>query len=83
MADDELILAIVIPKLGPSQRGLWVKLGNRRSQAISVLHAGIVIDLDAEVVTGARMAFGSLAATVVSAEDLASDAGRARAQRRS
>ncbi|MFA9563457.1 MAG: FAD binding domain-containing protein [Acidimicrobiales bacterium] len=65
-ASDELITAIRVPKLGPSQRGIWVKLGLRRAQAISVVHAGLVVELDdEEVVTGARLALGSVAATVV------------------
>jgi carbon-monoxide dehydrogenase medium subunit len=71
-ATDELITAIRVPKLGPGQRGIWVKLGLRRAQAISVVHAGLVVDLDEEgIVTGARLALGSVAATVVMAPVLA------------
>lgn len=64
---DELITAIRVPKLRPGRRGIWVKLGLRRAQAISVVHAGLVVDLDHDgVVTGARLALGSVAATVIS-----------------
>jgi xanthine dehydrogenase iron-sulfur cluster and FAD-binding subunit A len=63
---DELITALHVPKLRPGQRGIWVKLGLRRAQAISVVHAAMVVDLDADgVVTGARLALGSVAATVI------------------
>ena len=63
---DELITSIRVPKLRLGQRGIWVKLGLRRAQAISVVHAGMVVDLDRDgVVTGARLALGSVAATVV------------------
>lgn len=66
----ELITAVVVPKLGSNERGLWVKLGLRRAQAISVVHAGLVVgvdDLEASTptVTSARLAIGSVAATVV------------------
>ena len=64
LADDELIVRIDVPILGDDQRGIWVKLGNRRAQAISVIHAGFVLTGDGEIVTEARLAFGSVAATV-------------------
>ena len=61
----ELITAIHIPKLTGSARGLWVKLGLRKAQAISVVHGGIVVDLDGDTVVDARLALGSVAPTVV------------------
>ncbi len=70
----ELITAIVVPKLASNERAIWVKLGLRRAQAISVVHAGIVVSFadDPEVgspteftVTDARLAMGSVAPTVV------------------
>jgi xanthine dehydrogenase iron-sulfur cluster and FAD-binding subunit A len=65
-APDELITAIRVPKLRAGQRGIWAKLGLRRAQAISVVHAGMVVDLDSDgLVTGARLALGSVAATVI------------------
>ena len=62
----QLISAILVPKLGQRERGLWVKLGLRKAQAISVVHAGIVLGLDAGgVVESAALALGSVAPTVV------------------
>lgn len=70
----ELITAIRVPALQPYQRGIWVKLGLRRAQAISVVHAGIVLDFARTIseepaaqveVTGARLSLGSVAPTVV------------------
>jgi xanthine dehydrogenase iron-sulfur cluster and FAD-binding subunit A len=61
----ELITAILVPKLAANERGIWVKLGLRRAQAISVVHAGIVVGFDDEVVKSARLALGSVAPTVV------------------
>ena len=63
---DELLRAIRIPPLSDHQRGLFLKLGLRRAQAISVVDAAVVIQLDrAEIVSDARIALGSVAATIV------------------
>lgn len=62
---DELVTSISIPKMKPSERGMFVKLGLRRAQAISVIHFAIVADFDGEVIESARVAFGCLAPTVV------------------
>lgn len=61
----ELITAIRVPKLSTHQRGIWVKLGLRKAQAISVVHAALVLELEGEVVVAARLAVGSVAPTVV------------------
>ena len=71
-APDELITAVRVPKLRPGQRGIWVKLGLRRAQAISVVNAGLVVELDDDgVVTDARLALGSVAPTVILTPTLA------------
>jgi xanthine dehydrogenase iron-sulfur cluster and FAD-binding subunit A len=65
----ELITAIIVPKLGELRRGVFVKLGNRRAQAISVVHVAMVVGSDSEgAVTEARIALGSVAPTVVLAD---------------
>ena len=61
----ELIAAIDVPKLGPDRRGLWFKVGLRKNQAISVVHGGLVLGLEGDLVTSARVALGSVAPTVV------------------
>lgn len=65
MAPDEMVTAIVIDQLGDHDRGVWIKLGNRRAQAISVVHLAARVRLDGRTVTDARLALGSVAATVV------------------
>ncbi|MDW3221205.1 MAG: FAD binding domain-containing protein [Acidimicrobiales bacterium] len=61
----ELITAIHVPKLTADQTGIWVKLGLRKAQAISVVHAAMVVTRDGGTVTQARLALGSVAPTVV------------------
>lgn len=62
---DELITAIRVPKLRAGQRAIWVKVGLRRAQAISVVHAAMVVALRDERVVEARLALGSVAPTVI------------------
>ena len=61
----ELLTDIVVPPLDPDQRGIFVKLGLRRAQAISVVHLTAVVRLTDGLVTDAALALGSVAPTVV------------------
>lgn len=64
---DELLREIRIPALTANQRGLFLKLGLRRAQAISVIDAAFVLTFDDEQVTDARITLGCLAPTIVRA----------------
>src|SRR6266849_2257258 len=64
---DELIREIRIPVMQTNQRGLFLRLGLRRAQAISVIDFAIVLTFDDAVVTDARITLGSLAPTIVHA----------------
>lgn len=69
---DELIREIRFPALGDDARGIWQRLGLRRAQAISVIHAGCVLwfggDAPGEIVR-ARVTLGCVAPTIVRASD--------------
>lgn len=64
---DELIIQIRIARMKPTQRGLFLKLGLRRAQAISVISVALVLDFDGELVSDAQITLGSLAPTIVHA----------------
>jgi xanthine dehydrogenase iron-sulfur cluster and FAD-binding subunit A len=64
----ELVTGIEVPALSETKRGVWAKLGQRRAQAISIVHVGVVLGFDGDVVTSASIALGSVAATIVSAD---------------
>jgi carbon-monoxide dehydrogenase medium subunit len=64
----ELVTAIEIPILGDA-RGMFVKLGQRRAQAISIVHLAVVLGVDDGTVTRADLALGSVAPTVVAATE--------------
>jgi carbon-monoxide dehydrogenase medium subunit len=65
LAPDELITAIRVPKMTADARGIWVKVGLRRAQAISVVHAAMVVEIIDGRVAEARLALGSVAPTVI------------------
>jgi xanthine dehydrogenase iron-sulfur cluster and FAD-binding subunit A len=67
MAPNELLREIRIPMLRENQRGIFLKLGLRRAQAISVINATCVLTLDGETITDARIALGSVAPTIIRA----------------
>ncbi|NTU79213.1 MAG: 2Fe-2S iron-sulfur cluster binding domain-containing protein [Chloroflexales bacterium] len=75
MAPGELLREIRVPALGPGQRGIFLKLGLRRAQAIAVVNVAAVLTFDggrlaaegAPVVREARIALGSVAPTIVRA----------------
>ena len=64
---DELLREIRVPRMAPDQRGLFLKLGLRRAQAISVINVALVLACDGDRVRAARIALGAVAPTVVRA----------------
>lgn len=68
LAPEEMVTAITFPGLTTRQTGVFVKLGLRMAQAISVVHMALVIERDDdEVVRSARIALGSVAPVIVRA----------------
>ncbi len=68
---NELVREIRLPALRPNQRGLFLKLGLRRAQAISVIDLAIVVRFDGESVAAAADR-----ARLRGADDRARDRGR-------
>ena len=67
---NELLSRIRIPALTVRQHGLYLKLGLRRAQAISVINAAFVLTFNGETIEDARIALGCLAPTVVHARSV-------------
>jgi len=69
MEPDELLVEIVLAPLPATARGMFVKLGLRRAQAISVVHLAVVLDFaaDGRSVSDARITLGSVAPTIINA----------------
>jgi xanthine dehydrogenase iron-sulfur cluster and FAD-binding subunit A len=64
---DEVVREVRFAALRPEERGIFLKLGLRRAQAISVINLALVIRFDGDRVAEGRIALGSLAPTVVRA----------------
>ena len=66
LAQSELVRSIRIPRWNPQTVGTWFKIGNRTAQAISVVHAGIVLEFDeaTSLITKADVAIGSVSETI-------------------
>ncbi len=69
---DELVTKVSFDALGGTRRGIFVKLGLRKAQAISVVHAAAVVtDADDGTVADLVVALGSVGPTI----ELVPDAG--------
>ena len=65
LAPGELVHSISVRKLGAARRGIFLKLGLRKAQAISMISVAVVVEFDGTRVTDARIALGCVAPTIV------------------
>ena len=73
---DEIVTAVAFDALDSAdrpndRRGVFVKLGLRRAQAISVVHAAVVVELDGGRVADLVVALGSVAPTIITVPEAA------------
>ncbi len=73
LAADEMVTEVVIPLLPPTARGVFIKLGLRRAQAISLVNVAAIVEVDGRTIDGApraaraRLALGAVAPTILRA----------------
>jgi len=65
MEPNEILTAVTFAALTGSWSGMFAKVGLRSAQAISVVHAAIVLERENSRVITARIALGSVAPTIV------------------
>jgi xanthine dehydrogenase iron-sulfur cluster and FAD-binding subunit A len=67
LGPDEMITGLRVRALHDNEQGLFVKVGLRKAQAISVVHVALVLEWDGPLIRSARIALGSVAPTIVMA----------------
>lgn len=66
---DEMLVDITFPAMRNDQKGMFVKLGLRRAQAISVVNAAVILNLNGEQVSEVAITLGSVAPTIIRADE--------------
>ncbi|MGH2508480.1 MAG: FAD binding domain-containing protein [Ktedonobacteraceae bacterium] len=64
---DELVREIRVPTLAANQQGIFLKLGLRQAQAISVINVALVLTFAGAFISQASITLGCLAPTVIHA----------------
>ena len=67
MRPDEMLTAITFPALAQNERGIFLKLGLRRAQAIAVINVAVILGFEDNIVTEATITLGSVAPTIIRA----------------
>jgi xanthine dehydrogenase iron-sulfur cluster and FAD-binding subunit A len=66
---DEMLVDIAFPAVATNQRGIFLKLGLRRAQAISLVNTALVLSFDSSRVKTAHITLGAIAPTIIHAID--------------
>lgn len=69
MQPDEMLVEIRFQKMSPKDRGTFIKLGLRRTQAISVVSAAVVLEFEDMEISNAWIALGAVAPTIITCGD--------------
>ncbi len=67
LAPDEMLTDITFPALGPRQHGIFLKLGLRRAQAISLVNITVILDITKGMIKSATITLGAVAPTIIHA----------------
>ncbi len=68
MREDEFLSEIAFPLPPENARSNFIKLGLRRAQAIAIVNVAVLLELDGDRVARAAITLGSVAPTIVHAE---------------
>jgi carbon-monoxide dehydrogenase medium subunit len=68
MQPDEMLVDISFPAMNSSARGTFIKLALRRAQAISIIDAALILDIESDTIKSASITLGAVAPTIIHAE---------------
>jgi carbon-monoxide dehydrogenase medium subunit len=69
MAPDEMLVDISFPALSQNQKGVFLKLGLRQAQAISVVNTAITLTFQEDIVTNAAITLGAVSPKIIHASE--------------
>jgi carbon-monoxide dehydrogenase medium subunit len=69
MQPDEMLVDISFPAMNSTARGTFIKLALRRAQAISIIDAAIILDIESETIKSASITLGAVAPVIIHAEE--------------
>jgi carbon-monoxide dehydrogenase medium subunit len=69
MRDDEVLVDIAFRAPPAGARSTFIKLGLRRAQAIAIVNVAVVLEIEADRVTGAAVTLGSVTPVIVHAAE--------------
>ncbi len=69
MTADEMLVDISFPAMNARARGTFIKLALRRAQAISIIDAAIILDMDGNRVKAASITLGAVAPTIIHTQE--------------
>src|SRR6266487_2502539 len=68
MQPDEMLVDISFPAMNSSARGTFIKLASRRDQAISIIDAALILDIESDTIRSASITLGAVAPTIIHME---------------
>ena len=68
LRSDEIVRDVIFPKMTSQQRGIYLKLGLRKAQAISLVNMTAIISTEGDLIKEARITLGAVAPTIIHAE---------------
>lgn len=69
MTPDEMLVDISFPAMNASARGTFIKLALRRAQAISIIDAALILDIEGDIVKSASITLGAVAPVIIHAAE--------------
>ena len=66
---DEIVREVIFPKMDASQRGIYLKLGLRKAQAISLVNMSAIISFKGDTISDAQITLGAVAPTIIHAQE--------------